>query len=50
VSLNEIPGEAEESPEFLAELDARIRALEAEGRTYTVEEARQMVRGVCKSA
>ena len=49
MSLNEIPEEAEESPEFLAELDARIRALEAEGRMYTIAEARQMVREVCKS-
>jgi hypothetical protein len=32
--------EGEESPEFLTELDARIRALDHGGRTYSLEEAR----------
>jgi len=35
--------EGEESPEFLAALDARIRALDHGARTYSLEEARQMV-------
>jgi hypothetical protein len=40
----QLAGEGEESPEFLAELDARIRALDHGARTYSLEEARQMVR------
>ena len=48
--MNGFPQEIEESEVFLAELDARIRALEAEGRVYTIEEARAMVREVCRNA
>jgi len=40
----QLADEGEESPEFLAELDARIRALNDGARTYSLEEARQMVR------
>jgi hypothetical protein len=40
----QLAGEGEESPEFLAELEARIRALDHGARTYSLEEARQMVR------
>jgi hypothetical protein len=40
----EFADEGEESPEFLAELDARIRALEHGARTYSLDEARKMVR------
>jgi triosephosphate isomerase len=40
----------EESPEFLAELDARIRALDHSGRTYSLDEAHQMVRDTAKRA
>jgi hypothetical protein len=36
--------EGEESPEFLAELDARVRASDQGARTYSLDEARQMVR------
>jgi hypothetical protein len=35
--------EQDESPEFLAELDRCVRDAEAGGKTYTAEEARQMV-------
>ena len=41
---HELADEGEESPEFLAELDARIRALDHGARTYSLDEARQMVR------
>jgi len=40
----QLADEGEESPEFLAELDARIRALNDGARTYSLEEALQMVR------
>jgi hypothetical protein len=40
----QLADEGEESPEFLAELDARIRALDRGARTYSLDEARQMVR------
>ena len=40
----QLAGEVEESPEFLAELDARIHALDNGARTYSIDEARQMVR------
>jgi hypothetical protein len=40
----ELAGEEEESPEFLAELDARTSALDDGARTYSLDEARQMVR------
>ena len=40
----QLAGEVEESPEFLAELDARIHALDNGARTYSLAEARQMVR------
>jgi hypothetical protein len=40
----ELADESEESVEFLAELDARIRAFEHGARTYSIDEARQMVR------
>ena len=40
----ELANEGEESPEFLAELDARIRALDHGARTYSLDEARQIVR------
>ena len=40
----QLSGEGEESPEFLAELDARVRALNDGARTYSLDEARQMVR------
>ena len=36
--------EGEESPEFLAELDERTRSLDQCARTYSLDEARQMVR------
>jgi hypothetical protein len=38
--------EPEESPELLAELDRCVREAEAGGKTYTVEEARQMVQEI----
>ena len=44
----ELGGEGEESPEFLAELDARVRALDDGKRTYSVDEARQMVRDMVR--
>jgi hypothetical protein len=40
----QLADEGEESPEFLAELDARIRALDHGARTYSLDEAWQMVR------
>ena len=40
----QLADEGEESPEFLAELDARIRASGQGARTYSLDEARQMVR------
>ena len=40
----QLADEGEESPEFLAELDARVRALDHGARTYSLDEARQMVR------
>ena len=40
----QLADEGEESPEFLAELDARIRASDQGARTYSLDEARQMVR------
>jgi hypothetical protein len=40
----QLAGEKEESPEFLAELDVRIRPLNDGARTYSLEGARQMVR------
>jgi len=40
----ELADQGEESPEFLAELDARIRALDHDARTYSLDEARKMVR------
>ena len=46
----ELGGEGEESPEFLAELDARVRALDQGARTYSVDEARQMVRDMVARA
>lgn len=46
----ELGGEGEESPEFLAELDARVRALDDGTRTYSVDEARQMVRDMVARA
>ena len=44
----ELASEAEpdESPEFLAELDRCVKEADAGGKTYTVEEARQMVREI----
>jgi hypothetical protein len=42
--------EGEESPEFLAELDARIRASNQGARTYSLDEARQMVRDTVSRA
>jgi hypothetical protein len=33
----------EESPEFLAAIDEGIRSLESGEKTYTIEEARQLV-------
>jgi hypothetical protein len=38
--------EPEESPEFLAELDRCVREAEAGGRSYTVNEALQMVQEI----
>jgi hypothetical protein len=38
--------EQDESPEFLPELDRCVREAEAGGKTYTFEDARQMVREV----
>jgi hypothetical protein len=40
----QLADEGEESPEFLAELDGRIRSLDQGARTYSLDEARQMVR------
>ena len=40
----QLTDEGEESLEFLAELDARIRALDHGARTYSLDEARQMVK------
>jgi hypothetical protein len=40
----QLADEGEESPEFLAELDARVRASDQGARTYSLDEARQMVR------
>ena len=40
----QLADEGEESPEFLAELDAGIRASDQGARTYSLDEARQMVR------
>ena len=40
----QLADEGEESPEFLAELDRRIRSLDQGARTYSLDEARQMVR------
>jgi hypothetical protein len=40
----QLADEGEESPEFLAELDARIRSLDQGPRTYSLDDARQMVR------
>ena len=40
----------EESEEFLAQLDADAAAADAGGRTYTIEEAREMVRSVADRA
>lgn len=37
------PEADEESPEFLAELDERIEALDRGERTYTVDEVRQHI-------
>ena len=42
--LDQQLADEEESPEFLAGLDARIRALDRGARTYSLDEARQMVR------
>jgi hypothetical protein len=39
----ELTGEEEESPEFLAELDARVRSLDKGARTHSVDEARKTV-------
>jgi hypothetical protein len=38
--------ERDESPEFLAELDRWVREAEAGGKTYTVDEARQMLQEI----
>jgi hypothetical protein len=38
--------EQDESPEFLAELDRCVREAEAGGKTYTIEEARQVVQEI----
>jgi hypothetical protein len=46
----QLADEGEESPEFLAELDARIRALDHGARTYSLDEARQMVRDTATRA
>ena len=40
----QLADEGEESPKLLAELDARIHALDHGARTYSLDEARQMVR------
>jgi hypothetical protein len=40
----QLADEGGESPEFLAELDARIRPLDHGARTYSLDEARRMVR------
>jgi len=40
----QLADEGEESPEFLAELDRRIQSLDQGARTYSLDEARQMVR------
>jgi len=41
---HQLADEGEENPELLAELDARIHALDQGARTYSLDEARQMVR------
>jgi hypothetical protein len=46
----QLADEGEESPEFLAELDARIRASDHGTRTYSLDEARQMVRATVTRA
>jgi hypothetical protein len=46
----QLADESEESPEFLAELDRRIRSLDQGARTYSLDEARQMVRGTIARA
>jgi hypothetical protein len=46
----ELAHEGEESPEFLAKLDARIRALDHGARTYSLDEAHQMVRDTARRA
>jgi hypothetical protein len=46
----ELTGEEEESPEFLAELDARVRALGQGARTYSLDEARQTVKDMVARA
>ena len=40
----QLADEGEESPDFLAELDERTRSLDQGARTYSLDEARQMVR------
>jgi hypothetical protein len=46
----ELSAEGEESPEFLAELDARVHALDHGARTHSLDEARQMVRDTAARA
>ncbi|MBV9874841.1 MAG: hypothetical protein JO025_08955 [Verrucomicrobia bacterium] len=46
----ELPGEEEESQEFLAELDQRVCALDQGAPTYSVDEARQTVRDMVARA
>ena len=46
----QLSDEGEESPEFLAELDGRIRSLDQGARTCSLDEARQMVRDTVAGA
>jgi hypothetical protein len=46
----QLADEGEEGPEFLAELDARIRSLDEGARTYSLDEAQKMVRDTVSRA
>jgi hypothetical protein len=41
ILVQQLADEGEESPEFLAELDARVRASDHGARTYSLAEVRQ---------
>ena len=46
----QLADEGEESPEFLAELDARLHTLDHGARTYSLDEARRIVRDTATRA